>query len=130
MNRQLVILALLAVSVHCFAQDAVDTDGDKYKVLVDNSCVRVLEYRDQPGQVTHQHNHPAFVLYALAPFKRDIQLSDGKMIHRTFKAGDVLWSPAQRHIGKNVGTTPTHAIIVESKPSGQLLPECSGKSPD
>jgi len=129
MNRQLVILALSAVSAHCFAQDAVNTDDDKYKVLLDNACVRVLEYRDQPGQSTHQHQHPAFTLYALAPFKRDIELPDGKIIHRTFKAGDVLWSPAQTHIGKNVGTTPTHAIIVESKPSGLTLPECSGKAP-
>jgi hypothetical protein len=130
MILKLVIIALLALCVRCFAQDAVDTDGDKYKVLLDNSCVRVLEYRDLPGQSTHQHNHPSFTLYALAPFKRDIQLSDGRIIHRTFKAGDVLWSPAQTHIGKNVGSTPTHAIIVESKPSGQALPECSDKSPN
>ena len=127
MDRQLIALTLLTVSMPCFAQDAVDTDGDKYKILLDNVCVRVLEYRDQPGQVTHQHHHPAFVLYALAPFERDIYLSEGKVIHRSFKAGDVLWSPAQTHIGKNVGTTPTHAIIVETKPSGKDLSQCNDK---
>lgn len=127
MHRQLIALALLTVTAPGLAQDAVDTDGDKYKVLLDNACVRVLEYRDQPGQITHQHHHPAFVLYALAPFKRDIHLPEGKVVNRSFKAGDVLWSPAQTHIGENVGSTPTHAIIVESKPSGKAFPECSGK---
>jgi len=127
MKRRLVALALLAVSIPCLAQDAVETDGDKYKVLLDNPCVRVLEYRDEPSQKTHQHHHPAFVLYALRPFERIIHLPDGKAINRSFKAGDVIWSPAQTHIGENVGSTPTHALIVESKPSGKELPECTGQ---
>lgn len=77
--------------------------------------VRGLEHRDAPGDITHLHHHPAFVLYALAPFKRKITLSDGTMIVRTFKAGDVLYSPAQTHIGKNIGTTPPPVIVVEMK---------------
>lgn len=127
MNRHLLTLALLAASAPCLAQDAVNTDGDKYKVLLENPCVRVLEYRDQPGQETHQHYHPAFVIYALEPFERVIHFPDGKTINRIFKAGDVIWSPAQTHIGENTGRTPTHALIVESKPSGKALPECNGK---
>lgn len=127
MNRPLVALALFAVSVSCLAQDAAETDSDKYNVLLDNSCVRVLEYRDDPGQKTYQHQHPAFVLYALGPFERVIHLPDGKEINRKFKTGDVIWSPAQTHIGENVGSTPTHAVIVESKPSGKDLPECIGQ---
>lgn len=127
MKRQLAILALLAASAPCIAQDPANTDGDKYKILLDNTCVRVLEYRDQPGEKTHQHYHPAFVLYALEPFERVIHLANGKDINRTFKAGDVIWSPAQTHIGENVGSTPTYALIVESKPSGKTLPECGGQ---
>ncbi len=127
MKCRLVALALLAASIPCLAQDAAETDGDKYKVLLDNPCVRVLEYRDEPGQKTHQHHHPAFVLYALGPFERIIHLPDGKAITRSFKAGDVIWSPAQTHIGENVGSTPTHALVVESKPSRKELPECIGQ---
>jgi len=37
-------------------------------------------------------------------------------LSRAFKAGDVMWSPAQTHIGSNAGTTPTHVPIVEPKP--------------
>ena len=126
MKHTLAALVLFASSLPCLAQDAARTDGDKYRVLLDNPCVRVLEYRDQPGEKTHQHHHPAFVLYALGPFKRVIQLPDGKQITRRFKAGDVIWSPAQTHIGENVGTTPTHALIVESKPSAKSSPQCGG----
>ncbi len=125
MKHQLLALALLAASASCFGQDPIETDGDKYKVVLDNACVRVLEYRDKPGQVTHQHHHPAFVLYALTPFNRVIHLPDGKIINRNFKTGDVIWSPAQTHIGENVGSTPTYAVIVESKPSGRALSKCS-----
>jgi quercetin dioxygenase-like cupin family protein len=95
----------------------VITNGDKYKVILENERVRVLEYHDTPGQKTSMHHHSAFVLYALAPFKRKLTLGDGKTIMREFKAGEVLWSPAQSHIGENIGTTETHVLIVELKDS-------------
>ncbi|MEO8132585.1 MAG: cytoplasmic protein [Betaproteobacteria bacterium] len=102
-----------------FAQDSVQTDGEKYKAIFENECIRVLDYSDQPGQKTHQHRHPAFFLYALSPFKRTVTLPDGKVLRREFKQGDTLWSEEQTHIGENVGQTPTHVIIVEMKrPSG------------
>ena len=119
-------LALLVAGAR--AQDAVVTDGDKYKVMLENPCVRVLDYRDQPGEKTHQHHHPAFVLYALGPFERTITLPDGKVLRRSFKAGDVMWSDAQTHIGENIGTTPTHVLIVELKtaPSAEAG-ACAGR---
>ena len=95
--------------------DPVVTNPDHYRVVFENERVRVLEYKDRPGEKTHQHRHPSFVLYALAPFKRRILLPDGKALVREFKAGDVLYSEAQTHIGENVGQTPTHVIMVEMK---------------
>ena len=97
------------------AQDPLLTDGDKYKLKFENDKIRVLEYRDGPGEKTHQHRHAAFTLVALAPFKRRITLPDGKILMREFKAGDVMWSDAQTHIGENIGDTPTHVIMVETK---------------
>ena len=110
------LLGLLALSCSpALAQDPIKTDGDKYKVRLENERVRVLEYRDLPGEKTQLHDHPAFVLYALAPFKRRLTLPDGKTIVREFSAGDLLWSDAQAHIGENVGPTPTHVIMIELK---------------
>jgi quercetin dioxygenase-like cupin family protein len=119
-----IIMALAALATSAVAQDAVQTDGDKYKVILENACVRVLDYQDAAGEKTHQHTHPAFVLYALSPFKRTLTLPDGKVLRREFKAGDVMWSEAQTHIGENIGETPTHVVIVELKQAGTA---CSTK---
>jgi quercetin dioxygenase-like cupin family protein len=124
MIRSLLLAASLGTATLAHAQDPAHTDGDKYKPLLDNACVRVLEYRDRPGEKTQSHRHPAFVLYALAPFKRRLHLPDGQVLARTFKAGDVMWSPAQTHIGENVGDTPTHVLIVETKPGAGANPAC------
>lgn len=125
MSRLLITLAILVQSGMVIAQDPIDTDGDKYKVLLENERVRVLEYHDQPGAKTQQHRHPAFVLYALAPFKRTITLPDGKVITREFKRGELLWSDAQTHVGENIGQTDTQVIMIELKQDAQ--DEVSGK---
>ena len=110
----IVVLASLGPAL-AMAQDPVQTDGDKYKLIFENERVRVLDYKDMPGAKTHQHVHPAFVLYVLEPFKRKITLPNGKIIMREFKRGDVLWSEAQTHVGENVGATPTHVLMIEMK---------------
>jgi beta-alanine degradation protein BauB len=122
MLRVLALTASALLAIPAFAQDAVQTDGDKYKVILENDCVRVLDYHDRPGQKTLQHTHPAFVLYALTPFKRTLTLPDGKVLTREFKEGDVMWSGEQTHIGENIGQTLTHVVIVELKKSGGSCP--------
>ncbi len=62
MLRALIVGGLLLSSdVSVCADDAVKTDPDKYKVVLENERVRVLEYRDKPGQKTKMHTHPDFV---------------------------------------------------------------------
>lgn len=97
------------------SRDPVVTDGDKYKVVMENERVRVLEYRDSPGQRTSPHFHPDYVLCALSSFKRKFVLSDGRSAVRDVRAGDVVWGKAQSHIGENVGDSDTHVVIVELK---------------
>src|SRR5262249_53895312 len=100
-------------------RDPTATDPDKYKVIFENDHVRVLEYRDKPGQRTQPHYHPDYVLYALTSVHRTLTFPDeGKSGTREVKAGDVLWGKAQNHIGENVGTTDTHVIMVELKRPG------------
>ncbi len=109
------IAAVTLITTAAQAADPAVTDRDHYTVMFENDRVRVLEYRDRPGDKTHEHSHPAFVLYAVGPFERRITLSDGKTLDRTFKGGEVMFSEAQTHIGENVGSTPTHVIMVELK---------------
>jgi len=97
------------------SRDPVVTDGDKYKVVLENEQVRVLEYRDSPGQRTSPHFHPNYVLCAVSSFKRKLTLSGGRGAVVEVKAGQVVWGQAQCHIGENVGDTDTHVLIVELK---------------
>ena len=97
------------------SRDPVVTDGDKYKVVLENDQVRVLEYRDSPGQRTTPHFHPDYVLCALSSFKRKFTLGDGRSAVREVKAGEIVSGKAQSHIGENVGDTDTHVLIIELK---------------
>ena len=96
-------------------QDPLVTDGDKYHVVLENAQVRVLRYQDQPGQRTHPHHHPEFVLYALSSFKRRLEFPDGTTKERAFEPGDVIWMPEQTHTGVNTGSTDTDVVLVEIK---------------
>lgn len=110
------MLALAAATAQ--AQDPLVTDGDKYKLRLENAQVRVLNYHDKPGDKTNQHVHPDFVLYAMSSFKRKLTFPDGRTVTREFKAGDVIFMKGQTHIGENTGDTDTDVVIVELKQPG------------
>ena len=53
MNKSIALIILSVAAVICiYAQDPAVTDGDKYKVILENDKVRVLEYTDKPGEKT------------------------------------------------------------------------------
>ncbi len=96
-------------------QDPVETDGDKYSVVLENERVRVLRYHDKPGDRTLQHHHPDYVLYAESSFRRRLTFPDGRKQEVDVKAGSIVWMKAHQHIGENIGDTDTDVIIVELK---------------
>jgi quercetin dioxygenase-like cupin family protein len=117
---RLFLLAFVAGCATAAARPAADpdptqTDGDKYQVVLENEQVRVLRYHDAPGTKTHLHHHPDFVLVALAPFQRQLTFPDGTKRIREFKAGEAAFMPAQSHVGENVGSSPTEALLIELK---------------
>jgi quercetin dioxygenase-like cupin family protein len=97
------------------APDPTVTDPDKYQVVLENECVRVLRFRDQPGAVTKDHHHRSFVMVALAPFDRELVFPDGRRQKRTFRQGEAVWVPAQTHAGRNIGSQDTDGVLVEVK---------------
>ena len=94
--------------------DPTTTDPDKYKVVLENERVRVLEYRDEPGARTNLHSHPDSVMVTLSSFRRKL-VSDERSVEVTKEPGEVSWLDAQTHAGENIGETPTHVIFVELK---------------
>jgi hypothetical protein len=90
------------------AKDPTETDPDKYKVVFENDRVRVLEYRDRPGDRTSPHRHPNSVMYTLTSFERRL-IHGGQRRDVQLDAGGVNWLAAQEHSGENIGSTETHS---------------------
>ena len=95
--------------------DPTTTDPDKYRVVFENDRVRVLEFRDEPGQATRPHDHPDSVMVTLSSFERRLVAADGTARDATLGAGEVRWLDAQTHSGENIGATATHVVFVELK---------------
>ena len=95
--------------------DPTQSDPDKYKVVFENERVRVLEYRDEPGQRTSPHEHPDSVMVTLSGFDRRLIGEGGESRSVTLESGVVRWLDAQTHSGENIGTTSTHVLFVELK---------------
>jgi hypothetical protein len=96
-------------------RDPLVTDGDKYSLVLENERVRVLRYRDKPGEKTVEHDHPDYVMTAHSSFKRRLKFPDGRTLDVEVKAGDTAFLKAHAHIGENTGTTETDVILVELK---------------
>jgi beta-alanine degradation protein BauB len=96
------------------AHDPAFTDPDKYQIVYENDRVRVLEYRDRPGDKTHPHWHPDSIMYTLSGFRRRLHGGEGTR-DVVMAPGAVHWLPAQTHVDENTGTTDTHVLFIELK---------------
>jgi len=97
--------------------DPTMTDPDKYKVVFENDQVRVLEYRDAPGQKTSPHHHPNSVMHTLSSFRRWLTNEAGESVDVSLPSGMTRWLDAQTHSGENIGESETHVLFVELKGS-------------
>ena len=94
--------------------DPTVTDPNLYNVLFENERVRVLRYKDKPGDKTKPHQHPDSVLITLSNFRRRLTVGD-RTIDVEKSPHEVIWNPAQTHAGENTGTTDTEVLFVELK---------------
>lgn len=109
--------------------DPATTNPDLYRVVFENERVRVLEYRDRPGDLTTRHSHPDSVMVTLSTFKRRLHGDDGTR-DVEIAAGGAFWLPAQSHAGENIGDSETHSIFVELKEAGPTPAAAAGIGPD
>jgi hypothetical protein len=96
------------------SSDPLVTDRELYSVVFENERVRVLEYRDRPGDRTHEHGHPDMVIIPLTTFRRRLTLG-GRTVEVEKIRHEAGWVDAQTHIGENVGDAESHALFVELK---------------
>jgi quercetin dioxygenase-like cupin family protein len=93
-----------------------------YQVLLENDCVRVMDFRLREGDTEKLHRHPAHVLYVLEGFEIEFTFADGSKGMRVAKAGDVLFSDPVEHSPVNVGASDAHGILVELKNPARCPP--------
>ena len=109
----LLCLGLLATPV--LAQDPVKVDGKHFKVVFENDQVRVLRSSVGPREKSPMHEHPATVVISLGDGKGKFTLADGKTRETSSKAGEALWTAAEKHAYENLSDKASEAILVELK---------------
>ena len=96
--------------------DPVVVSPDKYRVLLENEHVRVLEYQIKPGQKEAWHTHPPKVSYIVSGGTLRITTEGGDSFVVTEDSDNAAWMGAVgRHFGANIGTTPVRIVLVEIK---------------
>ena len=110
-----IICSLIVAIATAKAQDPVKIDPAHYRVLLNNSHVRVLDVHLKPDEKTPIHSHPNHVTYALTDGTLKFTLPDGKTNTVTFKAGQSTWRNAETHTVQNVGKNAQEALDIELK---------------
>src|SRR2546421_655023 len=115
--RRVLFLAvfLFAIAIPVMAQDPVKVDSKHYKVEFENARVRVLRIHYGAHEKSVWHWHPAGVAIAQTDAHIKFNLPGGKSEEREMKAGQVIWTPAGRHLPENLGDSDFEVILIELK---------------
>lgn len=119
------ISLVLLWSGTALAQDPVKVDPQHYKVVLENTSVRVLRISYPPGGKSVMHQHPESIVVPLAASKVRFNLPDGKSEESDLPSESAMYTPAGTHNPENIGTGPVDAVLVEfksAKPGTATLP--------
>ena len=110
-------LAAVMTASTLSAQDPAKVQPRSYRVLLENSEVRVLEYSSVPGMGVcgaGVHSHPRALNILLTPARVRVT-AKGKTFIATNKEGDVWYTPAVTHEAENISGHGVRAVMVEFK---------------
>ena len=107
----------LALGAPAAAQDPIKSNPDVYKLVFENSSVRVLRVSVKPGAKTTMHEHPDTVIVALSDARVKFTGADGKSTEAPLKTEQAMWAPAEKHMGENLEKKSVDVVLVELKPS-------------
>jgi len=97
------------------AQDPVKVDAKHYKVISENSEVRILKFSYGPHEKSVMHSHPDLVAIYLTDMTVKMHLPNGKSIEQSGKAGEAQFTAAGTHLPENVSDKTIEGILVELK---------------
>lgn len=110
----LIAIGCLA-TVTALAQDAAKVDAKHYKVVFEDSMVRVLRVHYGPHEKSPMHSHPSATAVFLTDMQSKFTLPDGKTEMMSAKAGEAKVMPAQSHSPENMSDKPMDLVLVEFK---------------
>ena len=115
LSSLVVLLFVLLFAGSALAQDPAKVDSNHYKVVFENDDVRVLRITYGPGEKSVMHYHPDNVAVFLTDNQVEFNLPDGEVVEMAATEGKAVWTPAGKHLPKNVGDKPLEIILVELK---------------
>jgi gluconolactonase len=95
--------------------DPVAVYPENYRVLLENSSVRVLDFVLRKGSREDLHSHPKAIQYVLSAYRIRFAYPDGTSEVREAKAGDVYSGEALTHASENIGDSDAHGLLIEFK---------------
>jgi hypothetical protein len=119
------ILLVLLWSGTALAQDPVKVDAQHYKVVFENTSIRVLKISYPPGGKSVMHQHPESIVVPLSASKVRFNLADGKSEVNDMANESAMYSAAGTHNPENIGTGSVDALLIEfksAKPGTATLP--------
>lgn len=120
-NIFLVLILLIFAGSSAFGQDAAKVDSNHYKVVFENSQMRVLHISYGPGEKSVMHHHPEGLAIFLTDGNVKFTFPDGKSQNIQVKAGQVIWLNATTHLPQNTGTKRFELYQIEMKPQPQSI---------
>ena len=116
MYRFLLLLGLVCLTgAAAMGQDPVKVDPNHYKLVSENTHVRILRFHYGPHEKSVMHSHPDLVVVYLTDMRVKMTSPDGKSQEQTGKAGEAQWTPAGTHLPENLSDSPVEGILVEFK---------------
>jgi quercetin dioxygenase-like cupin family protein len=96
--------------------DFVKSSPGKAKILLENECVRVIEYALKPGERDSTHTHPPKTSYVISGGTLRVYPENEKPFDTEAVKGEAEWSGKRgKHFVENIGKTTVTILITEIK---------------
>lgn len=96
--------------------DVLKASPDKYKVVLENELVRVIQYTLKPGEKDNPHTHPPKTSYVISGGTFRVYPEYEKPFDYVEVQGVTEWSDkTSKHYVENIGTTTITILLTEIK---------------
>lgn len=111
------LLLYIFIAIPNFGQDAAKVDSNHYKVVFENSEMRVLHIEYGPGEKSVMHHHPEGLAIFITDGDVKFTYPGGKTNTIKVKAGQVIWLSEETHLPQNMGNKKFELYQIEMKPT-------------